>query len=214
MTHAYVWHDSFVCVAWLIRMCDMTHSYVWHDSFVCVAWLIRMCDMTNWYVWHDSFVCVAWLIRMCGLTHSYVWHDSFVYLTWLIRMCDMTHSNVRHDSFVHVTWLIRTCDKIHALDCVKRLIRSFAVVTPPAYSSRHKSPHDKLTCDIFLTHMCDMTHSYVWPDSFVRLGEMPHSSICVTWFVLIILLLKPVTRYRAKTHRMPYVYKSFSAKEL
>jgi len=24
---------SFICVTWLIRMCDMTHSFVWHDSF-------------------------------------------------------------------------------------------------------------------------------------------------------------------------------------
>jgi len=23
----YVWHDSFICVTWLIHMCDMTHSY-------------------------------------------------------------------------------------------------------------------------------------------------------------------------------------------
>ena len=28
-------------------MCDMTHSYVWYDSFICVIWLIHMCDMTS-----------------------------------------------------------------------------------------------------------------------------------------------------------------------
>ena len=56
----------------------MTHSYVWHDSFICVTWLIHMCDKTRSYVWHDSFVCVTWLIRMCDMTHSYVWHDSFL----------------------------------------------------------------------------------------------------------------------------------------
>jgi len=26
----------------LIHMCDMTHSYVWHDSFMCVTWLITV----------------------------------------------------------------------------------------------------------------------------------------------------------------------------
>jgi len=25
----HMWHDSFICVTWLIHMCDMTHSYVW-----------------------------------------------------------------------------------------------------------------------------------------------------------------------------------------
>jgi len=66
MTHSYVWHDSFLCVTWLIPMCDMTHSYVWHDSLICVSWLINMWDMTHSYVWHDSFAT------------SYVWHDSFI----------------------------------------------------------------------------------------------------------------------------------------
>jgi len=48
MTHSYVWHDSFICVTWLIHMCDMTHSYVWHDSFICVTWLI-----------HDYILCAT-----------------------------------------------------------------------------------------------------------------------------------------------------------
>jgi len=50
----HVWHDSFVCVTWLILMRDMPHSYVWPDSFICVTWLIHMCDMTHSYAWHDS----------------------------------------------------------------------------------------------------------------------------------------------------------------
>jgi len=37
------------------HVCDMTHSYVWHDSFICVTWLIHMCDMTHSYVWRDPF---------------------------------------------------------------------------------------------------------------------------------------------------------------
>ena len=26
-----------VCVTWLVHMCDMTHAYMWHDSFIRVA---------------------------------------------------------------------------------------------------------------------------------------------------------------------------------
>ena len=114
MTHPYVWHDSFICVTWLIHMFDMTQLYVWHDSFICVTWLIYMCDMTNSYVnalttycntlqhspshgeqdyrvnstapcmWYDSFICLIWLIHMCDMTNSY----------------DMTHLYVWHDSFI------------------------------------------------------------------------------------------------------------------
>jgi len=37
---------TFVCPQG-IHMCDMTHSSVWHDSFICVTWLIYMGDMTH-----------------------------------------------------------------------------------------------------------------------------------------------------------------------
>ena len=88
---ARVWHDSFICVAWLIHMCDMTHSYVWCDSFVCVTWLIHMCtcpihmcDMTR--------ECVAWLM--------YGWHDSFVQV---MAYMDMSrHVTSRHVTSRHV----------------------------------------------------------------------------------------------------------------
>jgi len=130
MTHSHVWHDSFMCVTWLIHMCDMTHL---HDTFTCVTWLIHVCDMTHshvWHVthddlyvtwliqshgWHDSFMCVTWLIHMCDMTHLHEqavgeavraawWHDS--YGTWLIYICDMTHSHVWDDLFICVPWLI------------------------------------------------------------------------------------------------------------
>jgi len=43
----------------LREMRDLTRSYVWHDSFVCVTWLVGMCDLTRWYVWHTLLVCVT-----------------------------------------------------------------------------------------------------------------------------------------------------------
>jgi len=33
MTHSYVCHDAFICVTWLMNICDVTHSYVCHDFF-------------------------------------------------------------------------------------------------------------------------------------------------------------------------------------
>jgi len=66
----YVWQDSFICVTWLVHMCDMTHAYVWHDSFMCLTWLVPKCDMTNSYVWHDSCICVTWIIHVCVMNRS------------------------------------------------------------------------------------------------------------------------------------------------
>jgi len=44
--------SSFVCVTWLIRVCDMTYSCVRHDSLVCVTWLIGVCDKNH--SWNEA----------------------------------------------------------------------------------------------------------------------------------------------------------------
>jgi len=110
-----VWHDSFICVTWLIHMCGMTHSYVWHDSFTCVTWLIHMCDMTHSYATSGNCgsTCLPTergdgggsFLHTCVMTNSHVWHD-YSHVTWLIHMCDMTRSYVWRDSFTCVTWHI------------------------------------------------------------------------------------------------------------
>jgi len=169
MTHLYVWHDSFICVTWLIHVCDMTHSYVWRDSFICVLvlsaiWILEfgdlmcvrmcvmsnhMCDMTHSYVSHDSFICVTWLIHVCDMTRSYVWHDSFICVTWLIHVCDMTHSCVWHDSFVCVTWLIYMC---------AGAIRNLEFGIWNLEFGTWRPDVDSFKCVTWLVRMCDITH--------------------------------------------------------
>jgi len=95
MTHAHVWHDTYIH--------DMTHLHVRHGSFTYVKWLIYMChELLHMYV--------GWLIwcshRTCIMTHIHVWHDSYICASWLIHMCDMTHTYVHHDPYTCVTWLI------------------------------------------------------------------------------------------------------------
>jgi len=139
---------SYICVTWLIHIRDMTHSCVWHDTFTCVTWLIYMCDMTHSCRRRDSFICVTWLIHMCDMTHSYVWHDSFIRVTWLIPC-------MWHDTFIHMNESAQT-----------NLLRN----TPVSLYACHMST---IKCVTWLVHMCDMTHSYVWHDSFIR----------VTWLI-------------------------------
>ena len=69
MTHSYVWHET------LITRDTMTHSDVaqlihdlWHDSSICVTWLIHTCDiMTNPCM--VLLIHMAWVIHMCDMTH-------------------------------------------------------------------------------------------------------------------------------------------------
>ena len=64
MTSFLICITRFMCVTWLIHMCDMTHSYVRHDAFICVTWLIHMCatescicyELNNpWSTSHNKF---------------------------------------------------------------------------------------------------------------------------------------------------------------
>ena len=91
----YVMSDTwiFICVWSLVHMCDMMHSfashaYVWHEPFMCVPWLIYMGDMTHSYVWHDSFI---WSTHsyMCDMMHAFVCHEAFACATWCIDIGDM-----------------------------------------------------------------------------------------------------------------------------
>ena len=140
MTCSYVWHDSFIRVAWLIHMCDVAHSYVWYDSFICVTWLIQMCDMNYSNVGHDSF--------MCDITHTYVWRDSF-------QCVDMTHSNVS----CHMLWIACSRKRRTAVLPSNWRIQMFDMTHSNVW-------HDSFKCATWLIHMCDMTHSNLRHDSF------------------------------------------------
>ena len=151
--------SCYLCVTWFIdvmHVCDMTHlchAYVWHDSFICVTWLIHaestiflllraVCDMTHSYVWHDSCICVTWLMHMCDMAHAYVWHDSFICATWLIHMCDMTHSYVWHDSFIHSQG-VSYC---YGVTTIGRLLKIIGLFCKRAIQKRQYS---------WLIHMCN-----------------------------------------------------------
>ena len=143
MSHSYV------------HMCDMTHAYARHDSFIqYVTWLIHYCDMTHSYVWRDSSIHV---------THPCMWHDSSINVAWLIHMCDVTHPCVWHDLFIRVAWLIYvTIDFLHILNIFKMCMRH-VMISIIKYTWCRKLA---FICVTWLTHSCDMSHSYVWHDSY------------------------------------------------
>jgi len=161
MTHSYVWHDSFICLTWLIHVCDMTHSYVWHDSFICVIWLIHICDATHPYVWHDSSICVTWLIHMCDMTHSYVWYDSSIYV-WFhsstrMNKCAVTNSYAGRDACICVNKYVRTY--MHAYS---RIFKAHVCwqQTGPAHTECLRKKNDNFFLQKKSNQVCDL--EYVW----------------------------------------------------
>jgi len=94
--HAQAEHSWAPSVCTYILICvTCLMSYVRQDSFICVTWLIHMCDMTRQLPPSAYIYSYAWhvLFHMCDMTRSYVRHNSFS-ATWLIHMCDMTRSYV------------------------------------------------------------------------------------------------------------------------
>jgi len=112
------WYESFVCVTWLVYMCDMTHLYVWHDWLICTHRgplqknsryvFASVSDMIHPYTCCDSFMCVTWLTYMCVIIHVRARIAALrkEFLGVLSSVSDMNHSYVWHDSFICVTWLI------------------------------------------------------------------------------------------------------------
>jgi len=133
-------------------------------------------------VWHDSCIRVTWLMHTCDMTHAYMWHESqgCKLVPGIHR--DMTNTNTNR----------------HTLQ--KDL------PTLPAYTHIHRDmAHSFMTWlnqtthlhGSWLIHTCDMTHVYVWHDSFIRVtwliglktSSTPHSHVWhdsltyVTWLI-------------------------------
>jgi len=172
--------DSFICGFW-------AHSYVTDAWITFDSWLLWHvcflgCDVKYCNVTHDSFICdvglidfvtylhVTWLFEMWLVTYSYITQDSFICDAWLIEFvtCDIftltcapwligiwrIYVCLTKDSFRCVTWLIRICF-MHSIICVTWQVHMCDMTHSYVW-------HDSFICVTWLLHMCDMTHSYVW----------------------------------------------------
>ena len=117
-----------------------------HDAFMCV---------------HDAFICVTRLIHTCNMTHSYVWHDAFVCMAWQICMCGM--------SLWHV------CDMTYLCGCHDSFMRSMYHHSVKRNHRGRVTAVTALICTTLFIYTCDMTHSYVWHDSFICVTCLIHT---------------------------------------
>ena len=155
-------------------MCDMTHSYVWHESFICATWLIRVRDMTY-------FINVTWLIHVYDMTHtpSACIHASTlsqssvpVYSTRLTN--SNTHCNTLRHTATHWNTLQHTathCNTLqHTAAHCNTLHNTAAHCNTLQHSTlQHTATRSQSSVPVYswLIHTCDRTHSYVWNDRFI-----------------------------------------------
>jgi len=77
-------YDWFQFVTRLIDMCDMTHACVWHDSWVRETWLVEMCDMTDSCIYERHTDDMMEVLEMFEHIHFYM---DVVYMWIYIYIC-------------------------------------------------------------------------------------------------------------------------------
>ena len=106
----------------------------------------------------------------------HVCHEPFTFVSLLISICAMTDSCVCHGSCVMAH--SHVCHD--PFTCVSWLINMW---------------HDSFMCVLWLIHMCAMTRSYMWHDSFIlwhdsfirhSCGVSHDSLMCVTYICMYI----------------------------
>ena len=180
MTHGWICGtccDSFICFG----LGDMTHgwicgTHVWHDSFICVTWLIHMCDVSEipWLI----HTCNVSQIRMshvtCAKTTKCVQftraNELYSLPRWLscfgkkalflqVSFHKSTTNYATHKRKIHVTHLTHVP---HTHDQIRLCHSRHTVWLSPA---RHTSglSHSWLSHNVWLMSriMTDITH-YDW----------------------------------------------------
>ena len=156
---------QFTTVLWLISTCVVTYSHMWHDSFIGATWLFRMCDMTHSQMWHDSSTRLPWHIDMCKMTHCHVLQQGCL----LSHMCYNPHMS--YNPLTHVL----QASHVLPQGCLLSLITHAHLMQKHAHVRLDSCtcatcegvlrlcPHMwGLTCEAWLLHLCDITHSHLW----------------------------------------------------
>jgi len=196
-------NNSFVCLTWLIYMCDtthacvwMTHSWVWHYSLG----VHGIDEMTRIHIYHSKSV--TRLIHMCDLTHwAHILPTDIRFRAKLQLVCTqwvMSHSSTPcHIWISHITLSTNSHLASHLVAISVHSIRHGkyewvmahmddschvvdGIVWQDSWSARTLTKpliaymsHDSFIFGTWLIHMWDLTHSYVGHNWF----------ICETWLI-------------------------------
>jgi len=104
--NSFAWHDSFICVTWLIPMWHESRTiydgYITLEILGSVSCVRHDLFTAQIYAWHDSPICVTWLT----LTSMRLGRVSCVFdmiKSWHNSMRDITPPYMWHDSLSRVT---------------------------------------------------------------------------------------------------------------
>jgi len=173
LTHAWVWHNSF-----MNESCRTHNVWVWHS----VAWFASRIDSTYAWVWHNELChtharVTLWVRHDC-CTHNRTHNVTCDILTWLIHECDITHYVTRdvmgaafmnvtlwvcvwHESCMCVTWLMHVTLLPSCIDSTYGWVRhnSFMNESSRTHNVIWVMPHSWRHSVTWLIHVWVMSHS-------------------------------------------------------
>jgi len=177
--HRNVWVDQCArdaIVTWHVGLSHVTYEWVmspWHTN-----------ASFQWDLWMSPGRCArqviaAWHVGMSRVTEEWVRVSvrakELQFGTWEWVMSRMNESCHWNCGFARGKDMWRGTKDIYICD----VARGICDMTQSCVIWLVNLWHDSSTCVIWLIHMCDMTHSHVWHDSFIR--DMTHQH--VTWLI-------------------------------
>jgi len=88
---------TFICVTWLIYMCDVTHSYVLHIPYGCWMWhrvrhITLMNEAYRIHEWVMSHIWMSHVTHMNKSYHTYEWVMSHIWMSHVTHMNKSYHT--------------------------------------------------------------------------------------------------------------------------
>ena len=154
---------------------DVSHLRVVIPLCVAVCCSLLQCDTVCCSVLQCELQDVALCCKLHITLHPQAGHaaiDSVMCVTWHIRVCDMTH------------WLIMWFIHMKGFDLSMWDDIFFSCGTTYWYVTLFIYTCGTFLSLVWLIHMCDMTHSYVWSHSFIcvtcliHICDMTHLHVC------------------------------------
>jgi len=192
--------DTFIFVTWLTHMRDVTQSYVWHDALICVSMrcknTFQMGVTRSAHEWINCSVAE----HSSSNTHTHTHTHTVKCKYHASQKRKASHNEVRRYQNA-LTLFLNSRLGFSSLKYLYSVI-SVKLDLLPANTKYMVidlfvdglSAISRIVDGIFvtwLTHMCDVTHSYVWYDALIcvtsgwweQISNESDAFICVTWLI-------------------------------
>ena len=192
--HMYIW-DIYIYIYYLWKE-TYIHMYIWD--------MHRLYIHIYTYVWHESFIYTHIYIFECRC--EYIFEHMYIYLHkgGVVCCCHLRGHRTVYMKCIYLYIYIYIYTYIYIYIHIYLHIAENSAAAAADEGDRRNSNvtwlihvrdmthsymwHDSFMCVTWLIHVCDMTHSYVWHDSYMRpeaVAEYSAAVVCVsvTWLI-------------------------------